>query len=117
MSGLISQTASAARFKASTKGAGSGLGDGADLVRTVLSLAPDAIARRLIKDAVMASSPLHCAVGRATDLGVRVHPRTQVTRGTTDPTRYEAGTLLVAVGAGGQGALSQPWRQRVLLPR
>ena len=114
--GLVSQTTAAARFKA-TKMAEGLRSDPRHLLVTALSLAPEAIARRLIKDAVMAASPLHSAVGRATDLGVRVHPRTQVTRGTTDPTRYEAGTLLVAVGAGGRGALSLPWRQRVLLPR
>ena len=65
----------------------------------------------------MADSPLHAAVGRATDQGIRVHPRTQVTRGTPDPTKYEAGTLLVAVGAGGDHPKVRPWRIRLLLPR
>jgi len=115
--GLIAHTVDAARFRGGGRGPELSHLSAPELLRTALSLAPGAIARRLIKDAVMAASPLHAAVGRATDLGVRVHPRTQVTRGTPDPTRYEAGTLLVAVGAGGRGPLALPWRQRALLPR
>ena len=88
-----------------------------ELLDQLLSLDLAPIARRLVKDAVMAGSPLHAAVGEATDRGVRVHPRTQVTRGTPDPTRYETGTLLVAVGAGGAGAQARPWQVRLLRPR
>lgn len=87
------------------------------LLQQLLSLDPAPVARRLVKDAVMAASPLHAAVGRATDLGIRVHPRTQVTRGTPDPTRYEAGTLLVAVGAGGSGDKARPWQVRLFSPK
>ena len=87
------------------------------LLATLLALDPAPLARRLVKDAVMADSPLHAAVGSATDQGIRVHPRTQVTRGTPDPTKYEAGTLLVAVGAGGDHPKVRPWRIRLLLPR
>lgn len=87
------------------------------LFQLLLDVDPSPLARRLVKDAVMAASPLHAAVGAATDRGVRVHPRTQVTRGTPDPTRYEAGTLLVAVGAGGTGPLAKPWHQRLFSPR
>lgn len=88
-----------------------------DLLERVLSDCPVVVARRLVKDAVMAGSPLHAAVGEATDLGVKVHPRTQVARGKADTTRYEAGTLLLAVGAGGAVSEAESWRRRVLLPR
>jgi len=115
--GLIARTLDAARFRDSEELPSLRHLSGEDLLRTAVSLAPHAIARRLVKDSVMAASPLHAAVGRATDRGVKVHPRTQVTRGTPDPTRYEAGTMLVAVGAGGRGPLAAPWRQRTLLPR
>jgi hypothetical protein len=89
----------------------------AELFGILLELDPAPLARRLVKDAVMANSPLHAAVGEATDLGIRVHPRTQVTRGTPDPTKYEAGTLLVAVGAGGSHPRTRPWQIRLLRPR
>ena len=87
------------------------------LLATLVELDPTPLARRLIKDAVMAASPLHAAVGAATDRGIRVHPRTQVTRGQPDPTRYEAGTLLMAVGAGGSGAQARRWQLRIFAPR
>jgi signal transduction histidine kinase len=88
----------------------------AELLDLLLDLDPAPLARRIIKDAVMARSPLHAAVGEATDQGVRVHPRTQVTRGTPDPTRYEAGNFLVAVGAGGAGVRARPWQIRLFRP-
>ncbi len=88
-----------------------------DLLLKLIQSDPEVIARRLIKDAVMAANPLHREVGRATDHGVVVIPRTQVSLGVPDPTRYEAGTLLVAVGAGGDGPLALPWQHRVMVPR
>ena len=92
-----------------------GLPDDAPLVRRLPALAPRVLARRALKDAVMAAHPLMAEVGRATDAGLRVQIHSLAARSPTDIRRYEAGTLLLALGvADDAGAW---WRLEGLRPR
>lgn len=81
----------------------------------LLTTVPDLVARRLVKDAVMASSARHAALGRGVDAGVQVEIRTLAMRGQTDCGRYEVGNLLLAVGADSER--TPGWRTRALQPR
>ena len=83
-----------------------GLPGDAPLLWQLCVVAPEVVARRLIKDAIMASTLLLGAVGRAVDAGVRVEIHSLAARSPTDASRYEAGTLLLALGV---KAEEGPW--------
>lgn len=92
LSGALLDAETAAGLRAAEAPAQAGL-----LVQCV-TLAPQVLARRMLKDAVMASHPLLGAVGRAIDDGVRVEVHSLAARSWSDVSRYEAGTLLLALG-------------------
>ena len=71
-----------------------------------LAVAPEILARRLLKDAVMAAHPLLGAVGEAVDQGVRVEIHSLAARSASNVAKYEAGTLLLALGV---RAEQGPW--------
>lgn len=71
-----------------------------------LAVAPEILARRLLKDAVMAAHPLLAAVGDAVDQGVRVEIHSLAARSWSNVAKYEAGTLLLALGV---RAEQGPW--------
>jgi L-asparaginase/Glu-tRNA(Gln) amidotransferase subunit D/pimeloyl-ACP methyl ester carboxylesterase/CheY-like chemotaxis protein len=60
------------------------------------------LARRLIKDALMASDPLLNLLGRATDFGIAVEIRSTAARSLSDTQLYELGNMLLAVGVDSQ---------------
>jgi len=92
-----------------------GLPPDAPLPARLRALAPRVLARRALKDAVIAAHPLLAEVGRATDAGVRVQIHSLAARSPTDIRRYETGTLLLALGvADDAGAW---WRLEGLRPR
>jgi len=92
-----------------------GLGSEADLLQRVLVLEPMVLARRLIKDAMMAASALHAAVGEAVDLGIHVEMRSLASRGSSDVSAYEAGQQLLVLGVRSEAGV--PWRPEGLTPR
>ncbi|GEM_PF-3538919 len=68
-----------------------------------------ALARRFIKDALMASDPLLHAIGTATDLGIHVEIRSRAARTVTDTSLYEPGNMLLASGVDSQ--ITPGWKQ------
>lgn len=85
------------------------------LEHQVLVLAPEVLARRVVKDAVMAASPLLRAVGEADDAGVTVVVRSQAARGESDVSAYEAGQQLLVLGV--KADRGPRWRHEALRPR
>jgi hypothetical protein len=75
-----------------------GVGPTGGLWERCLVVAPELLARRILKDAVMAAHPLLRAVGQAVDDGVRVEMHSLATRSWSNVSKYEAGTLLLALG-------------------
>jgi len=92
-----------------------GLAADAGLLERVLVLEPAVLARRLIKDAMMAASGLHAAVGEAVDRGVHVEMRSLASRGSSDVSTYEAGQQLLVLGVRSEEGV--PWRPEGLFPR
>lgn len=92
-----------------------GLPPGSPLEHQVLVLAPEVLARRVVKDAVMAASPLLRAVGRADDAGISVVVRSQAARGESDVSAYEAGQQLLVLGV--KADRGPRWRHEVFMPR
>ncbi len=59
---------------------------------------PEIIARRIMKDAIMASHLNMNIIGAATDRGVKIHVKTLAVKSKTDVSRYEAGNMLMLLG-------------------
>lgn len=81
------------------------------LVSTYLEL----VARRLIKDALMASNPLLSAIGGAVDSNIRVLIRTLAVKSKTNTSLYECGQMLMVLGV--HSDLHKGWQTLYLRPR
>jgi L-asparaginase/Glu-tRNA(Gln) amidotransferase subunit D len=75
---------------------------GVDLLSRVLRDAPEVVARRIVRDALVGRHPMLQAVGTAVDRGILVVVRTTASRGRTDHGAYEAGRMLQVLGARSQ---------------
>ena len=73
----------------------------------LLETAPDAVAQRLVVDAVRAAAPVLEVIGAARDRGITVRMGSLSVGAHTDLTRYEVGTWLHVVGV--DGDLSKGW--------
>jgi hypothetical protein len=74
-----------------------------------------ALARRVIKDSVMASSKLLAAIGQAVDGGIDVRIRSLAMKSKTNTRNYETGNILMVLGVHSEEA--EGWNTRYLKPR
>lgn len=76
----------------------------------LLAEAPDAVARRLIADAVRRASLVFETLGAARERGVNVRMRSLSVGAETDLTRYEVGTWLHVLGVDADRSRGWDWR-------
>ena len=85
------------------------------LIDIIKSKFPDLIVRRVIKDAVMASSPLLNCIGVAVDLGINVKIRSLAVKSRTNTLNYEPGNILMMLGVDSEE--TPGWKTNYLKPR
>ena len=73
------------------------------------------IARRIIKDSLMASSRLLASVGRAVDGGIDVRIKSLAVKSRTNTLNYETGNILMALGVNSEDVAG--WNTRYFQPK
>jgi hypothetical protein len=73
------------------------------------------LARRMIKDSVMASNKLLDLIGKAVDGGIDVRIRSLAVKSRTNTSNYETGNLLRILGVDSDDV--KGWKTRYLLPK
>jgi len=86
-----------------------------DLVEVMRTRFPRVIARRIIKDSVMAASMLLGVVGKAVDAGVDVRIRSLAVKSRTNTMNYETGNILMVLGVDSEETAG--WDTRYLQPK
>ncbi len=69
-----------------------------EIFEYILKKYPILVARRIIKDALMISSPILNILGETVDNGIEVYIKSQAVRAKTDNSKYEVGIMLKCVG-------------------